>query len=172
MKFKVLAGTELFNNLLVIKEEIDSVRAASKKIWEKIEGCEGISENNHHLAGGIRAFSFKQYMSKKDCLDGWRLLEKGYSHWAFPKSSDKSNKQLLADIAALPVVESDRLKELLKYGNYGYCSGGGLGFSSVPGIGWFDGYILIQCPESIEYTPVEGMIEITVSEFNKLNKEK
>lgn len=174
MKFKVLKGTDLFAKLSDIKNQMLLADQEALELMNsiKLEGIvlEGYSRPSHGIAGGIRAFCCDRYLRKENLPSGWMLMERSLSKWIFPKSGDKNNKDLLERIKKLPIVSSNELKELLNYGNYAFAVHNGMGISTVPGVQWGDKYILLSTPDGIDYKPVKDMVEILVSEFDKLSK--
>jgi hypothetical protein len=164
MKYKISKGTKLFQALTAVKLQMDAVDKLAEKIVQEA-GADSYAKASQCIAGGIRAFYFKD-LDKVPV--GWKKMEKGLSHWFFPKSSAKANRDLLERIADLPTMGTEDIAKLLNFhaGVYGEIDR--MIWVSCPQVRWAKTYVVVAVPESIPYTPVKEMQEITVSMYNKL----
>lgn len=170
MKFKIMKGTPLFDKL---REVGDKMKAANKEAYALCTelGFKQMRPESMVLAGGISslyaktkpegyAFAFNPSKSPNDF---------------FPKRN-KANKEIIERIKALPKVEHEELNNPIKYDGWKSNKynerGSGKHVSLHPGISWHKNFILISVAEYIDYKPVKDMIEITVTEYKKLEKEK
>jgi len=167
MKYKVVKGTKLFDELWSIQKQMQSCHDEVKKIADTIPEADGFSKRSHCLAGGIAAFHFKEY--SMGAPDGWRKMEKGFTPWFMPKSSDKRNKELLSRISKLPVIDYEAINDLL---GFNFHITGEMQIWYAPIVEWRKKYVLIEMPSDRKYKPKDGMIEILDSEFIKLSKAK
>lgn len=167
MKYKVLKGTDLFDKLWSIQKKMQSCQDEAQKIVNTIPEADGSSKRSHCLAGGIAAFHFKKGWT--NAPDGWRKMEKGWTQWFMPKSSDKKNKELLKKISELPVLGYEIINDLL---NFHFYVTEELQVWHCPIVEWRSKYVLIEVPNDKKYKPLDGMIEIMDSEYIKLSKAK
>lgn len=170
MKFKVLKGTKLFDQLTKVGEDIREADNTAYKLGKEL-GYKSIRGGRHVLGGGISAFQ------SSELPKGWK--------YAYPKSdreavfpmNKKVNKELLDRIAALPKVEHEALNKILKFDPWkhndkAYNGDGSFKIQWYPGIQWKDEYVLLDVSEYMVYKPVKDMIEILESEYEKLSKAK
>lgn len=158
MKYKIVKGSELFNQLTALHKQVLEIRKATDEIINEFGVTEWVGTDRGSLAGGITAFK----MDKMP--EGWkRVYQQRYYNAYFPKSIP-ANKALLARISALPTIDKSSLNEIVGYQPQW------IGFTHhrAVGVKWGNDFHLIQVAEETEYTPMEGMEEITVSEFNRL----
>lgn len=170
MKFKVLKGTPLFDQLTVIEKKIDSCNKATRLLVERL-GFKQFYKKNFVLAGGFYGLIPLDGKTKPD----------GYS-WAFNDRTGnavmpakrKANAEILAEIKALPTVEYDELNKVLNYDDSISRRPGsshGVVTSFCPGVVWKKNFILVNVPVySGKYKPPVGMVEILESEYTKLSK--
>lgn len=166
MKYKILKGTKLFDSLATIKKQMDAGDKAAQALVKEV-CAESYAKSSAGLAGGIRAFYFKD---GEKVPDGWKKMEKGATNWFFPKSSKWANDDILKKIAELPVVKPDALIKLLQFSAQVYAETDALIWVSSPKVIWRKTYILVAIPEQFTYVPVKDMQEITVSEYNMRKK--
>jgi hypothetical protein len=100
IKYKVLRGSTLFRQLSELHARMQAVNAKAKKIVKEV-GADGFSAGRNCIAGGIRAFHFKDLHKQA----GWHACESGSTPWFFPNGSDRRNEDLLQRIKALPSIE-------------------------------------------------------------------
>lgn len=164
MKFKVLKGTELFNQLTAINKRMYAAKDAADKLTASLPfKVVDTATRGYNLAGGIDAFHCPD-----GCPEGWKVVGESWQNLYYPKV--KGNKDLLAKISALPLIKYDDINELINFRPQGYTTPAGLAWAKGPGIVWAKTYVLIETSEGLPYKPVPDMIEITVSEFDKLKK--
>lgn len=172
MKYKVLKGTKLFNDLVAVQKKIYKVDQEALKLADSL-GFKKIRGRSFAVAGGVS--SFHSETQPKDY--GYTYGSKKSTTDFFPKKI-KANKEILDKIKALPVVEYSEINDLLKYDERALTvpannGRGGQRIFFVPAIHWKRNMILIGLHEGQErYKPVKSMIEIKVSDYNKLTKTK
>jgi hypothetical protein len=166
MKFKVLKGTKLFDELNKVQEELAAAHRASKVIVKEL-GFKEWHKQSFCLGGGISAFR------SKTKPDGYAFAYADRDREAiFPKKT-KANKEILERIKNLPIIDYDRLNKLIKFDWRKSMKGngkGGLHTSFAPGIAWRKEAVVLDIDEAYDdtYKPIKDMIEITTSEFKKL----
>jgi len=158
MKFKVKKGTKLFKKLDEIGIKCRNADKAAGKLAEELK-CKNWARSSFVLAGGIRAFQFKEKP------ENWKTVENTYDCF-YPKIC-KQNKELLDKISKLPIVKIEELNDIVGFKSQFH----GNRFYKTVGISWVNkNFILIDVYEECEYKPKKDMIEITFSEYKKLNK--
>lgn len=165
MRYKILKGCKLFDRLIALQEKCQEANKAAFDFAKKLGSDEIVSDINiNNLAGGISGIKLNEKPQ------GWKLAApKYYSNVYFPKNT-KANKEILESIAYLPVVKNEELNKILNY-NMWAREKNDKRVSFNPGVYWnSEDVIFVAVAEQVKYTPVEGMIEITVSEFNQLKK--
>lgn len=164
MKFKVLPGGAIYNNLRLFSKKVDSVRVEARKLCKELGG-ETFAADGRFLAGGISGIVFNAKP------DGWRVVGDSYRKLFFPKIN-KQNKAILAKIDLLPKINSKELNSIVSFEgpqtierNDG---GHGMYWVECPKVFFGEKYILIDVSEGCTYKPPVGVIEILESEFIKL----
>jgi len=180
MKFKVLKGTDLFNDFINLDKRLKDANKARKALANKIKlpgfKITGTSSSSRYAAGSINAFQVDKYISNKDQLPaGWKAMERLSTNWIFPKS-EKSNKELLKSIYDLPTVDRSDVNDIIKFaGMYqdNSFSGSGIRFINGYALSIQKDYILIDTDNTgTQYKPLKDMIEILDSEYEKLKPKK
>lgn len=171
MYYKVDKTTELYAKLKEVQAKMKAANKAAHKLATELGFEKWRGESNMVIAGGIVSL----YAETKP---------EGYSYTYgskmpndfFPKKI-KANKEILAKIEALPIVDSFDFTDLIKYDwrQHQTPTGDRLGQSRVlftPGLSFpKNGEVLISFPDYIKkYKPVKGMIEIISTEYKKLDK--
>lgn len=166
MYWKVLKGTELFDKLDHIRM---GVIAAQNCAWDlaKKQGAESVRGDMFILAGGISGMHFPNGKPS-----GYKKVYSSHFTDCYMPSDIKKNDKLLAEIKALPRIEYTALNDVLKYKKSDVIfSDNRMVF--YPRTMFQKKEMLISLPDYVTgYKPVKDMIEITVSEYNKLNKVK
>ena len=174
MKYKVLPGTALFDTLMAVQKKMIKANKAADKIAKEV-GAEGCANASNKIAGGILGFKFKIGGQKNSDKPGWKKLESGYTLWWFPLEKEKSNKDLLQRIYELPTIDISELNTPLNFHGGAVSHEGGIAWVKTPSVLFPDkkqAVILIGIhPGLKEYKPVDGMIDILESEYNKLKKD-
>lgn len=150
MKFKVLKGTELFNKLSALDEEVNRCVRASQNLVESL-GYKQFRPAYWTINGGISSIIIPGGKPA-----GWKNAHKDYTGEYMP-AKNKGNKELLDKIAALPVVTYGSLNSLVGLDTpWGH-----------PGFSVYDDYALINFSEKQikSLTSTSDMIEITHSEW-------
>ena len=161
MKYKILKGTELFKNLSSLKKKMVDVRKQSNELAVEFGGIASAT-NGRYLAGGMDAVEFKEKP------EGWRSVGNSWQNLYYPKA-DKKNKEIHAKIQALPKIEFEDLNELVGFTGQ-FCSDDrGIAHVKSVSIKWHKDFILMETAEGTEYNPVDGVIEILGSEYDKLS---
>lgn len=162
MKFKILPGSELFDQLQEIYRRGLEAKVITVRFLEEM-----FPHNQKYVArdgcfGGIDCIHF----DKKP--DGWKQVGESWQRLYAPKASEKA---LIRAFSALPVVKKDEIKAAIGYGNYAGMSNGNLVWSSNVGFVFSDDFILIETSSvANEYVPKPEMIEILESEFLHLKE--
>jgi hypothetical protein len=171
MKYKVLEGTPLYQILSNVQKKMENAANLSKAIVKEV-GAEDYARASHKIAGGIRAFKFKECICKNSEKPGWKKMESGCTFWLMPLAKEKSNKDLLKRIDALPTIGIEQINLPLNFNGGAVSSDGGIAWVSTPAVVFPDKkqkiFLIEIHPEFKDYKPVDGMIEILESEFNKL----
>lgn len=163
MKFKIEKGCVLYSKMTALQKKIDAANAEAVA-FIKAKGWTGKHYKRQYvLAGGIGAVEFDEKP------DGWKTVGAKWQRLYYPKV--KGNKELLKEMAALPVVKNDELKEILEYKTAGYVKNGGLVIFTRPSIEWKEEIILLEFPDEINYEPPFGMVEILSSEYKKIKEQ-
>lgn len=163
MRFKVLKGTQLFDELVALSNELSRCRKEALKIMKEVGGTY-IRGCNMVVGGGISAIALPEKP------DGWRNAYTDMKGEYMPRNDRASGKALADKIKVLPVVEYEVFKKLIKYDYHDHDTNR---ISFCPAVTWRPTYILIAISEQYpRYKPVKDMIEITTSEYNKLAEEK
>jgi len=161
MKFKVLKGTELFQKFIDARAEMQRCEHAALDVMHEV-GAKYVRGDFWAVAGGISAFGFEG--DKKP--EGWAIAYKDSDKDFFPARNRKANKELLDKIKALPMYKIEDFNEIMDY-DYGDHDTNRISFHPV--VNWEKEYVLISIASQYSrYKPVEGMIEITTSEYNSL----
>ncbi len=162
MKYKVSLTSPLGKKLLELKKRMLDVSKQADKLAKQLKGkkyCRGMSG----VAGGISAIEFDEKPV------GWKKVGAKWQSLYMPK---RNQKELWNKINALPIIEHDEVNKILAFKRQSYANKQGMYFVNCPGVLWRKSCILIEVQEELKYKPVAGMKEITVSEFNKLDKGK
>lgn len=155
MKFKILPGCELFDKLQDINNGVIAARAAIRDTL-KARGFSGkFGTDRNHL------ISCDAVEILGDKPDGWRFVGASWQKMYLPKAT---NKSMLKELSALPSISNDVLNNLL---NFSFCTGPNLEVYFRPGVAWHKEYVLVDTDKA-PYEPIEGMVEILESEYNKL----
>lgn len=149
---------------------------AMGKLRANLQHCHNLALDEVEKLGG------QGYVSS----EGFKVLGGGVDAIHFPegkpvgfKNYDKDrniymptvkNKQVKERLAKLPVVLNSELNDILNYKEQTYK--GTNVFSFHPSFCQRGDIFLISVDERAEYTPVEGMVEITVSEYKRLKDEE
>lgn len=164
MKFKILKGTELFNKLKALQLKCQNANKAAFDLAGEFGSKEILpSPSINVIAGGLSGMKLDAPPA------GWKLASKYHYTTYYPKRT-KANKDLIERIEALPKIKTEELNEIIGYNPFNR-SEDERRISFCPGVYWhYEDFILVSVAEYVEYTPVADMIEITVSEFNKLRE--
>lgn len=167
MKFRVNKGTKLFDQLVAVGEQIRDANNAAVKFGKSL-GFSAIRIGGHVLAGGISSFQ------SETVPDGF--IQKN-GDGVFPRKNLKKNKEVLAQIEALPKVEHSVLNKVLKFDPFNsnekaQNGNGSFKIQWYPHVAWKSEYVLVEVAEYMNYKPLKDMIEITASEYEKLSKKK
>jgi hypothetical protein len=159
MKFKVLKGTETYDKLEAFQKKAAELNKIALDFALSL-GFEQFVPSQRHIAGGISAFF------SKEKRDGYKqVFTRHRSDLIFPKTT-KDNKELIAKIAALPVIEYDEYNSIIGY------EAGFFGLTFVRAFGLKkneeEGCYVIDLSGVTEYTPNKDMIEILESEYLQL----
>jgi hypothetical protein len=158
MKFKVMKGTELFNEF----EEFFRKRNEYNKLAFSIAtelGFEKIAFNRNCVAGGIGAF---YHEGKKE---GYKTIGKPKDNCVFP---NKNNTEVKALIDALPTIKVEEYNNIIGYKpNY---NGEFISTRFASELSKCGNYYLLDIKNGSEFEMKEDMIEILESEYLNLKK--
>lgn len=171
MYFKIDKDSELYLKLKEVQVKMKEANQAAYKLANELGFKQWRGDSNMTIAGGIQSL----YSETKP--DGYAYTYGSSSPNDFFPKKTKANKEILAKIEALPTVSSFDLTDLINY-DWRKCSeetGERYGQKRVlftPGLSFpKNGEVLIHIPDWItKYKPVKCMIEITQTEYNKLDK--
>lgn len=154
--FKVLKGSDTFNNIQNLFARINKTNKEIAGFAESLGAIEGgTMTSGFHAAGGVIGFLMETQP------ENWKKAPTKYHRgYYFPKAGAK-NKELHEKIHALPKISRSEYNTVINMPV--------MHFS--PGLALYDDYILIQVPLKWvgTYEPFPDMIEITVSEYMKLD---
>lgn len=163
MKFKILKGTETFEKLTALAEEIKRVEIAADDLVRSVGG-KTHCRSNFYLAGGVAAVVFDKQP------EGWKKV--GDDGHYMPKVK---NKELSERFKALPTLSLQLIQDITGYpsGEIGENKDGQLVRFGVPGIAWNDEYVLFNASSTAPWTPPNAdFIEILESEYIRLSEER
>lgn len=148
-----------------------AANAAAFKLAKELGFEKFRSQSHNSIAGGIVSL----YAETKP--DGYAYTYGSNEKNDFFPKKCKANKEILYKIANLPVVDSDKFTNPIKWDWRALTepTGERHGQSRIlfsPGLSFpKSGEVLIHVPDWItKYKPVIGMTEITFTEYQKLNK--
>jgi hypothetical protein len=156
MKYKVLKGTELFAKLTELNKKILAAKKEIKAYVLSVGGKDFGTNMNYNLVK-LDAVQFEEKP------EGWRSVGPSYQRFYTPKAS---NKKVWEAIRQLPNVDIKELNAIVGYDQF---VGRDLAIAHRPGVHFGTNEVLIEVAEEMEwYKPVKDMVEIPVTEFNKL----
>jgi hypothetical protein len=161
MKFKVLEGTQTFDNFKTFFENSKRVNKQALDLAYKLGFEEFVTARE--VSGGISAFV------SKEKRDGYKQVYKkhGNNFW-FPKST-KENKELINEINNLPVITIDEFNSIIgfepEFIGDKFIRRYSLSFSEIGNC------YMVDTGIAKDYKPNSDMIEILESEYNKLREE-
>ena len=166
MKFKVLKGTTLFNKLMVLRRDMIAAEQAAADLAAEFGSDTFIASREFQvIAGGLEGIM----MDNKPAT--WvKAFPKHYPDVYIPAAGKPENRDILARIAALPVVRSHDYNTIIGFKPQEIRLEGKLTVTLVSNcsLALKEGMFLIACNPNAEYEPVAGMTEILESEFKKL----
>lgn len=173
MYFKIDKATELYTKLKEIQVKMKAANNAAYKLAKELGFEQWRSKADMLIAGGIVSL----YSKDGSKPDGYRYTYgSDMPNDVFPKKT-KANKEILSKIEALPTVSSYDYTDIINYDwrQHVYPTGERNGQNRTlfaPSLSFpKNGEVLIHMPDWItKYEPVKGMIEITFTEYKKLNK--
>jgi hypothetical protein len=170
MKFKVLKGTALYDQLAAIQKKANDCSKAAIKFAKSLGADAVFTHGRINAAGGIDAFRFEWGKDPDKLL--WMQPDRHKTPRAFyPRSGKKygANKELHEKIRALPVVTIEELNTIIGFKGHIGVEGAGIVHYRTYGLDLFPNYAVISIPDGCGYKKSnKDMIEITTSEFNKL----
>lgn len=158
-------------------------KKTAPKLFKAMGKLRAKLQHVHNLAmSEVEKLGGQGYVSSK----GFKILGGGVDGIHFPngkpvgfKNYDKSrniytptarNSKVKEQLAKLPVVLNSELNDILNYEEQTY-KGTNI-FSFHPSFCQRGDIFLISVDERAQYTPVDGMVEITVSEYKRLKDEE
>ena len=157
MKIKIPVSHPLGQKLSDVINRIIESRQYALDLAKDEFNASRIWAGGHHQWGGI---SGVQYESKPE---GWKTVDKRNKLY-MPKVKEK---ELWEKIKSLPKVKHTELTDLLGWPSLQIV---GMNIIRFPGFSLTPKYVLLDIPEKVDQKILDGMIEITVSEFKKLKK--
>lgn len=156
MKYKIVKGTETFNKLLRLKEEIKRVNKEASDVVKKL-GAEKYCKKNGKLVGGIGGIQFD---SKPE---GYKVIGKEWQNFYYPKVSNKKDLKLIEN---LPTIDYDALNSIIGFnGPQTIETNNGIFWINTVGLIWGDDYVLIDIDDECEFEPNKDTVEILGSEY-------
>lgn len=163
MKFKINKGTNTFTALIDIHKKIVKSEKAARRLTKELGGINHATAGRDY-AGGIDAIKFDEKP------DGWKQVGDSFQKLYYPKSN-KANGHIHKKICDLPIVTFDEVNKVVGFnGPQTVSNDRGLAWVKTVGLYWYPTYILMEISEGAKFTPNKDMVELTVSEFLKLNK--
>lgn len=158
MKFKITKDKSLYGELVELHLRGNECETAAREWIKKRFGkVRPFANPEGVLWGGIAAVQMPMVVK------GWVSFGPARYKLYAPKLSI-AKKQL----AALPVVTKQELKDLLQYANYPTPAG----INTVPSVQLGKDYALVAVPDMVRgYEPLGAMEEILGSEYNRLYDE-
>jgi len=133
--------------------------------WAKQQGADYIRGEYFCLGGGISTAHFNSKPPK-----GWVKAGSKYPEGEYLISSTSSGKELRVYEKALPRVTQDEFNKIIKYD---WRKKTTKMVSFHPGISFQNKkYILLDFADHTTYAPIDGMEEITISEYKALTPAK
>jgi len=164
MHFKIEEGCELFDKFSELREEMIKCHNASIDFIKENIGNDHpfVPDYVKGLAGGIIAVQFDEKPR------GWVVWKNDHHPDMYkPHKSMKEVVDIREGIENLPLVEKSAVNELLgleeEYGNK---------VLFHPAFGFRDDMVYVSLPDYVtpdKYKPIEGMVEITHSEYYDLS---
>lgn len=171
MKFKILKGTDLYAKLKQLQEKATVCSQAAQNLAKEI-GATHAYTNNRNRAGGVQAFRFEYGKEPEKTL--WLQPDRHNNKQLFYPRTGKAkllraNDELHQRIENLPLLTHDEYNNTI--GFKVQCTSK-LEWVSSYGLQINDDYALIEIHEGCKFEPLPDMIEITVSEYNKLKQKE
>lgn len=144
-------------------ERVKAVKDEARALAIELSDSETFYSRPHTLAGGIGALIFKEKP------EGWKQVGEKWQRAFYPKAS---NKSVCKRIESLPVILADEMNAII-----GFEAGTSSEEPNQPGIVWYGSFglkegkgkqFLINVPNGMSFKPVDGMVEITNSEYTSL----
>jgi hypothetical protein len=171
MKYKILAGCKLYDQLDQLRQRLNQVQNEASYLATKLEAKEWVPKYGPFiLGGGISGLRF----STPPGPNWKRAHTKHFRDTYMPHPTKKVMQIIRQSIDELPTVSAAELNDLLNFDSDNtYPGSGGQTMTMFhPAIKWMDDIILIGINEALVYTPVDGMIEITATEYKELSADK
>jgi hypothetical protein len=158
MFYIVTEKSPIYGKLQDLRKKMKSASKASLDLAKK-HGFPKVRPLRLKLAGGISSFGGKKKPENFAFAFGSK-----YPDDFFPKKL-KKNKDLLQEIAALPIVEYDEVNTIVNFDDRKHVKEGFWVF--CPGFSFHKDFVLFHFSATVNdsYKPVKGMKEITHSEF-------
>lgn len=161
MKYKIESGSNLYDSIIELFDRINNGRAACKNLF----GDDAISYylSSGHLSGPVVAVVFKTPPNKK--LWKKSMVFTG----AHEPRETRANDDFFHNNSKIPVITSGDMNQLLGFKPQFLNDGSSC---NRPAVAIRGDIVLVNFPEWVEYEPIDGMKEILVSEWKKLNTGK
>jgi len=158
MYYKLKKGSPTYDALKEVWEKMHKYNKKAFKLVEEL-GFKKFGINREGVAGGISCFQ----SSEKP--EGYKSIGNSGDNLIFPK---KNNKEVLEKIDALPIVSKKEFNDTIGFKE----QFSDRMYHSSFGCKRVDDVFLIEVSNECDYTPTEGMIEITFTEYKELSNER
>jgi hypothetical protein len=133
--------------------------------WAAQQGADYVRGEFFCIFGGVCSAHFNSKPPK-----GWIKAGPKYDEGEYRIGTSPDGKALRKYADALPKITDDEFNKLLNYDENKRTTNK---ICFHPGIQWGkDNFILINIPDHTHYTPIADMVEITVTEYKALQKDK
>lgn len=158
MYYKLQKGNPTYDALKEVWEKMQDYNKKALNLVEEL-GFKKFGINQDGVAGGISCFQ----SSEKP--EGYKRVGREGDNLIYPRNN---NKEVLSKINALPVVSKKEFNDTIGFKEQ---------FSermyhSSFGCKRVDDIFLIEVSNECDYTPAEGMIEITFTEYKEIGNNK
>lgn len=159
MMYRIDKGTPTFALVAALMARADACFQAAKVVVEEVGGLGKWFAAHDAAAGGISGIQFAK------CPDGWKGVRPYPNTYFFPKKTVKTNAPLLKRIHELPMVITEEFNAVVGFKPQ---FTEGLLHLRRPALFLRDDYALLKVHEEAKFAPNADMVEITMTEFQKL----
>lgn len=162
MYFHTVTNSTTHTALLQLFEEIKASRKAIRD-WVESQGATDYSAYSLNLTNHPVALLFRE-----EPKEGWRFSKKmnGY----IPDARKAAGKEIVKQIAALPIIGRMRLSDVLGFQPYTRYVGSGFGMCNHPSVSYKGDIFLLEYESDYKGHIPSDLEEITASEFRRLKE--